>query len=196
MRITITAFDPFGGFNSNSSYKALTKLSNKDITKIVLPVSYPDAYCVLKESITECDFIILLGMAAKRTKVSIEERAKNILEFKIPDNHGQIIKNQIIDENEPEFLYSRVEIDKIIKYLNKDDELVYKSSDAGTYICNYLYFKVLQVFNTPSIFIHLPNYETDEEFDKLDILLNKLINYIMVCYLIQMIQYQRIQHIN
>lgn len=178
MNILVTAFEPFGNFNTNSSYKALNNLNNKDISKLVLPVSYPDAYSVLKENFRNHNFIILLGMAAKREKISIEERAKNILEFKIPDNNAQLITNKIIDENQPDYMYSKVDIDKMLEFLNKDEDLVYKSCDAGTFICNYLYFKVLQEFDVPSIFIHIPNYQTDEEFKKLDTLLKEIINYI------------------
>lgn len=178
MRIVVTAFEPFGGFDTNSSYLALDRLNYLDIEKVVLPVSYPDAYVVLREIVKECDFIILLGMAASRTKISIEERAKNLLEFKIPDNHHQIINNRLISDDADEYLYSKVDIDKMINYLNQDDDIVYKSNDAGTYICNYLYFKVLQTYNVPSIFIHLPNYKTQDDYEKLDIFFNKLINYI------------------
>lgn len=177
MRIVVTAFEPFGGFDTNSSYLALERLNYLDIERVVLPVSYPDAYVVLREIVKECDFIILLGMAASRTKISIEERAKNLLEFKIPDNHRQIITNTLISDEADEFLYSKVDIDNLINYLNKDFDL-YKSNDAGTYICNYLYFKVLQTYNVPSIFIHLPNYKTQDDFKKLDTFFNKLINYI------------------
>ena len=117
-------------------------------------------------------------MAASRTKISIEERAKNLLEFKIPDNHHQIINNRLISDDADEYLYSKVDINKMINYLNQDDDIVYKSNDAGTYICNYLYFKVLQTYNAPCIFIHLPNYKTQDDYEKLDIFFNKLINYI------------------
>lgn len=178
MRIVVTAFEPFGGFDTNSSYLALDRLNYLDIERVVLPVSYPDAYVVLREIVKECDFIILLGMAASRTKISIEERAKNLLEFKIPDNHHQIINNRLISDDADEYLYSKVDINKMINYLNQDDDIVYKSNDAGTYICNYLYFKVLQTYNVPSIFIHLPNYKTQDDYEKLDIFFNKLINYI------------------
>lgn len=178
MRIVVTAFEPFGGFDTNSSYLALDRLNYLDIERVVLPVSYPDAYVVLKELVKECDFIILLGMAASRTKISIEERAKNLLEFKIPDNHHQIIKNRLISDDADEYLYSKVDINKMINYLNQDDDIVYKSTDAGTYICNYLYFKVLQTYDVPSIFIHLPNYKTQDDYEKLDIFFNKLINYL------------------
>ncbi len=178
MRIVVTAFEPFGGFDTNSSYLALDRLNYLDIERVVLPVSYPDAYVVLKELVKECDFIILLGMAASRTKISIEERAKNLLEFKIPDNHHQIIKNRLISDDADEYLYSKVDINKMINYLNQDGDIVYKSNDAGTYICNYLYFKVLQTYDVPSIFIHLPNYKTQDDYEKLDIFFNKLINYL------------------
>lgn len=177
MRIVITAFEPFGEFDTNSSYLALERLNYLDIERVVLPVSYPDAYVVLREIVKECDFIILLGMAASRTKISIEERAKNLLEFKIPDNNRQIITNRLISDEADEFLYSKVDIDNLINYLNKEFDL-YKSNDAGTYICNYLYFKVLQTYDAPSIFIHLPNYKTQDDFKKLDTFFNKLINYI------------------
>lgn len=178
MRIVVTAFVPFGEFTINSSYEVLNRISQKNVEKIVLPVSYPDAYLKLKESIKECDFLILLGMAAKREKVSIEVRAKNLLDFKIPDNLGNTINSQLIDENAPMFLYSKVDIDKIINHLNQDNEYVYKSNDAGSYICNYLYFKALQEIQSPCIFIHLPNYVKDKDYIRLNTLLNNLIIYI------------------
>jgi len=178
MKILMTCFEPFGGFTSNSSYEALKRLNNLEIDIINLPVSYPDAYVVFRQLIKEPDFIILLGMAATRERISIEDRAKNLLDFKIPDNHHQIIKQRKIADEEQDILYSKVDIDKMICYLNKNEDLVYKSNDAGSYICNYIYFKVLQMFDTPSIFIHIPNYQTDEDFEKLEVFLKELINYV------------------
>lgn len=178
MKILMTCFEPFGDFTINSSYEALRRLNNLNIDRINLPVSYPDAYVVLRQVVKEPDFIILLGMAATREKISIEDRAKNLLDFKIPDNNRQIITQRRIADDEQDILYSKVDIDKMINFLNKDEELVYKSNDAGSYICNYIYFKVLQVFDTPTIFIHLPNYQTEEELEKLEVFLKKLINYV------------------
>ena len=141
MRITVTAFEPFGGFNTNSSFTAISQLDDS-IDKLILPVSYPEAYIYLKEHLKESDLIILLGMAASRKTISLEERAKNILEFKIPDNSGLILSNTTIDDTKDEYLYSQINIDKLINELNSD--IVTKSNDAGTFICNYLYFSVLK----------------------------------------------------
>ena len=175
MRITVTAFEPFGGLKTNSSFIALSQLDG-DIDKIILPVSYPDAYIHLKNNLKESNFIIMLGMAASRNIITIEERAKNILEFKIPDNSGQVLSNKKIDDTIEEYLYSQINIDELINYL--DTNLVTKSTDAGTFICNYLYFSVLKDYSIPSIFIHIPNYQTKEEFEILHNILNKIINHI------------------
>ena len=71
MKILMTCFEAFGGFTTNSTELALSKLNYLDIDRINLPVSYPDAYVVLKQLMKECDFIIMLGMAASRDKISI-----------------------------------------------------------------------------------------------------------------------------
>ena len=175
MRITVTAFEPFGGFNTNSSFTAISQLDDS-IDKLILPVSYPDAYIYLKEHLKESDLIILLGMAASRKTISLEERARNILEFKIPDNSGKVLSNIPIDDTKDEYLYSQINIDKLINELNSD--IVTKSNDAGTFICNYLYFSVLKDYQIPSIFIHIPNYQTEDEFKTLNNILNKIINHL------------------
>ncbi len=178
MRLIITAFEPFGGFETNSSLVCLNRINDDSIIKIVLPVSFPDAYETLKPSIKDCDFIILLGMAANRKMISIEERAKNILSFKIPDNSGNTISNKPIDDSQKEYIYSTVNIDKLIAYINKEKMIIYKSSDAGEFICNFLYYKVLNEHPIPSLFIHIPNYQTENEYKELENFMNKLIEYI------------------
>ena len=178
MQIIMTAFEPFGNFTINSSYKGLQNLESDFVTKVVLPVSYPDAYMKLKPFIKNNDFIVLLGMAANRKMISIEERAKNILSFRIPDNNGNIIKDQPIDADKDEYLYSKVDIDSLINSLNQSKEICYKSTDAGEYICNYLYFEVLNNHSNQCIFVHIPNYQTDDEYIHLNDFLLKLINYI------------------
>lgn len=182
MQLIITAFEPFGGFETNSSYTCLNRINDDSIIKIVLPVSYPDAYETLRPYVTDTTFVILLGMAANRKKISIEERAKNILSFKTPDNLGNIITNKKIDDSDIEHLYSAVNIDKLIKNINKEKEIVYKSNDAGEFICNFLYYKVLKEHHIPSLFIHIPNYQTENEYKDLDEFINKLIKYIKGVY--------------
>ena len=82
----------------------------------------------------------------------------------------------MIDDTIEEYLYSQINVDELINYL--DTNLVTKSTDAGTFICNYLYFSVLKDYSIPSIFIHIPNYQTKEEFEILHNILNKIINHI------------------
>lgn len=177
MRIIITAFEPFGGHLKNSSYEGLKQLNDDSIVKVILPVAYPDAYEKLKDYIDDQSIVILLGMAAKRPMISIEERARNILSFRIPDNNGTIITDRKINEFADEYLYSPIDIDKLIKQLNQENKICYKSSDAGEYICNYLYFEVLNKHECPALFVHIPDFQTDEEYLLLNDFLKKIIIY-------------------
>jgi pyrrolidone-carboxylate peptidase len=117
-------------------------------------------------------------MAASREIITIEERAINNLSFKIPDNNNLIINNQKISLNNNEYLYSKINIDDLINHLKNLHYNVEKSIDAGKYICNFLYYKVLEEYDVPSIFIHIPPYKEKVDFDLLNNLLNEVIMYL------------------
>lgn len=178
MKIVMTAFEIFGSFNKNSSFIALNKIDNPLVYKLVLPVSYPDAFDKLKKELTfKPDIFILLGMAANRNVVTIEEKAINELNFSIPDNNNLTIKEKLICNEGNKYIYSKVNIDELITYLNDLNFECEKSTDAGKYICNYLYYEVLNNYNVPAIFVHIPMYETIDQYNELDKLLNSIIIY-------------------
>lgn len=179
MKILMTAFEPFGNNQFNSTITALNNIDLENVTKLILPVTYPGAFQYLKSNLNiKPDFIILLGMAASREIITIEERAVNNLSFKIPDNNNLIINNQKISLNNNEYLYSKMNIDDLINHLKNSHYNVEKSIDAGKYICNFLYYKVLEEYDVPSIFIHIPPYKEKEDFDLLNNLLNEVIMYL------------------
>ena len=121
MKILMTAFEPFGNNQFNSTITALNNIDLENVTKLILPVTYPGAFQYLKSNLNiKPDFIILLGMAASREIITIEERAINNLSFKIPDNNNLIINNQKISLNNNEYLYSKMNIDDLINHLKKN----------------------------------------------------------------------------
>ena len=118
MKILMTAFEPFGNNQFNSTITALNNIDLENVTKLILPVTYPGAFQYLKSNLNiKPDFIILLGMAASREIITIEERAINNLSFKIPDNNNLTINNQKISLNNNEYLYSKINIDDLINHL-------------------------------------------------------------------------------
>lgn len=165
MKLLITAFEPFGNDNFNNSIKVLEKLDIECIKKII-PVSYPDAEIEVKKLVElyNPDFIIHLGMAKSREKLTIEQIAKNKLEFKIPDNAGNILNQPISLDYKEDFIKNKIDFLPICNQDPFKDKL-YLSLDAGTYICNYVYFTSL--INYPDktiIFIHIPSFS-----DKCDV---------------------------
>lgn len=166
MKTLVTAFEPFGSDSFNNSLDILNKISIQCI-KEILPVSYPDASVKVKKLIKEYqpDIIIHLGMAKSRKTLTIEQMAVNKLTFSIPDNNGNLL-NQAIFENELDYIKNKIDFNNICNDPLFQDRL-YLSNDAGTYICNYVYYTSL--FNYPDkyvSFIHIPclNNECDFEF--------------------------------
>ena len=164
MKILLTYFKPFGLINSNSSEQVASKL---DVNKIGLDVSYEKDFNKLKEEYLsgDYDFIIMLGQSAKRRFISIEKRAKNYNNPNIKDNYGTL-PSELIEGGNEEYLYTSFDINKLLT------DVVKESSDAGSYLCNYLYYKVLSNLTKNSLFIHLPLYSgqiEDETIPSLDL---------------------------
>ena len=94
MKLLITAFEPFMGLNTNSSYEVVKGLKQKsNITKIFLPVKLHESFSILKKHIDEVnpDIIILCGQAASRSKISIETKARNVLGRSIDESDETLL---------------------------------------------------------------------------------------------------------
>ena len=107
--------------------------------------------------------IISLGVAESRDVNTLEIRGQNYIYDRIVDKK--------IDENKPDNYFSKNPIKYIIKGIQnyKNSECKF-SNDAGTYLCNYMYFttltKCFDEKNICSFFLHVPkleNYSMDKQ---------------------------------
>lgn len=75
----------------------------------------------------------------------------------------------MINEKLPEFLETKVKINKCKNDINF-------SYDAGMFVCNNLYFHLLENFQDKTLFIHIPDCNNDEnEYKKHAKTINQII---------------------
>ena len=158
---------PFGLHAENSSQVIATLLSQTslpgiDLRSVILPVSYQFAFEDFKVEIDKFrpEFIISLGLAEKRSSISLEKVAINYIHSSLPDNEGVLIEDRPILENGPAAFFTTLPLLKIKNIQTSFP--VDMSLSAGSYVCNFLMYQTLNyVKNSPmkAGFIHLPHLD-------------------------------------
>lgn len=162
MKILVTAFEPFGEISTNSTQMVLDELkSDSFVEKLVLPVESNKCFEILKNRIDSqhYDYVILLGQASRRDKISLERIAINVLDFPIVDNAGNRFIDSAVIEGDDCAYFSTLPIRDIYKDLQSSGIPCEISNTAGTYICNEIFFRGLSHTRnreTKLGFIHFP----------------------------------------
>ena len=164
----ITGFQPFGS-NSYNPAEILARKTAKLLEEsgikcssesiAVTPEAADQFYDNLNvENKDNLPFVVHIGLDASSSEMCLETQAKNtlVLPFEekrsITDQHS--IKSQ---------LHNPFNVKDLQKTLSSQFSL---SNDAGTYICNYIYYRGIQ--NTGQkvkgcIFVHVPLFEVIPE---------------------------------
>ena len=163
--ILVTGFEPFGGHDVNISGEIALTVSGLEVRghKIeshVLSVDESGSKLVA-EMLATRNFaaIIHIGLAENATNPRIEVRAKDILDFRIPDNSGrQVLNTPISGEGD---LYSTIKVEDWDIERMIDSPII--SEDAGEYLCNEVLYRTLHANtkSTPCFFLHLPLKQPD-----------------------------------
>lgn len=163
MKLLLTSFEAFDNRATNVTSLISDKIRNNIngiyIDKINLPVALHSSFNIVKNYIgtNNPDLIILTGEAASRSKISIEIKAKNIVNKKLVLEDEVDLSNQIIVENGPNIIYSSFPTVEALSQVLSKNIPIELSLDAGGYICNALYYQVQHRYpNIPCVFIHFP----------------------------------------
>ena len=153
-KILITYFESFNDRKINISKEVVTKIG-KEYDIVEVPVSFARSFQKIENIIKEYDYVILTGEAITRKEVTIEYVALNLKHANIKDNDGKVIINEKIGNKEA--YISNVDIIKLTETTEAKLSL-----SAGSFVCNYLYYKTLEKINnekldTKCVFIHFPN---------------------------------------
>lgn len=116
------------------------------------------------------DAVICVGQAGGRTCVTVERLGINLIDARIPDNDGA----QPIDEpaaaGGPAAYFATLPVKAIVEHVRSQDLPCQLSCTAGTYVCNYLLYRVLHLaaVSRPALragFLHVP-YSEEQAADK------------------------------
>lgn len=167
MKILLTAFEPFGGNELNSSLEVASmlpdRIANCEIIKEKLPVDFHSAGDCLRSFIERHtpDVVICLGQSRKYEGISVERVALNLMDTIKPDNDGYIPTNEPIHADGDTAYMTTLPVRNLTDACKRKDIAAQISNSAGTYVCNRVYYEALYTIAkrhlpTQALFIHLP----------------------------------------
>lgn len=172
MRVLISGFEAFGGNSVNPTALLVDALTNRDIEiptelkvdQVLLPVTFEDSFRVLQDKIHSFnpDIVICFGLAAKRESIELENLAVNKINAEIKDNAGEQPENKTINPEGAETYLATLPIQGIAGALQNAGFPVKVSNDAGLFVCNYLFYRLMETNqDTERLcgFIHVPPLE-------------------------------------
>jgi pyroglutamyl-peptidase len=134
-------------------------LAGIDLHVAVLPVEHdalaPKLCRLFAE--TSPDAVLLLGVAGRRKKLSVETLARNRVTILRPDSAKQIAWSRFVVHGAPDAFRSPFDAPRLVALARKNGVEATVSRDAGDYLCNEsLYLSLLM--DRRACFIHLPDW--------------------------------------
>ncbi len=164
-KLLVTYFEPFDGRNQNMSEKVAIslpdKIGNFEIEKMKLPVVFAKAGKLAIHAAKELGVsaVLCIGEAGGRGAITPEMVAINIQDARIPDNEGnQPIEEPVVAGAENAH-FSRLPVRKMVQAMSDIGVPAKISYSAGTYVCNDLFYRMLEHFKQTEVrcgFIHVP----------------------------------------
>lgn len=109
------------------------------------------------------DAVILhLGVASNRDAISLECRGVNEATFRVPDERGyQCCGEDVVADSAP-VMFCSLDLPKILAEMHDRGVKCEMSTDAGRFLCNYVFFHSLHAakpFDIPVLFVHVPPFK-------------------------------------
>lgn len=116
-----------------------------DINAVTLPVSFANAWPTLREAIDAIgpDIVIATGLKHAARGVMLERCATNLMDAHRPDADNAEPKLEPVDEAGPAAYWTRLPLRAILSDFTRDGIPATLSSDAGTFVCNSLFYNLL-----------------------------------------------------
>jgi pyroglutamyl-peptidase len=168
MRTLLTGFGPFGNILDNPSARIVAHFAaagapGHELTTRVLPVPYDRAAAEVSALLNQGGFgaALLLGVASRSAELRLERVARPPGGERLPDVDGRFPSGTSLPPDALSSYAATVALEPIAAALAAVDLPVRLSEDAGSYVCNHLYFaalRTLAVSDLPTrcLFLHVP----------------------------------------
>lgn len=182
LKVLISGFEPFGGYSTNPTQEMVRYIQNNsldienvEVKAITLPVTYFESWDILKKNIDnfQPNIVLAFGYAPSSSKIRLEAIAKNY-DGGYKDNLGKSHLGEIV-KNGTRILKSQLPIDELKDYLVKQGFDINITKDAGSYICNHLFYNLTTYIQNKNItggFIHVPNIEPYDKYGTVSLIRN------------------------
>ena len=166
--ILLIGFEPFDGDLLNPSQHVVQALDGRRIERHrvvsrVLPVAFAPAITELALALEQerPALAVALGLAAGRARLSIERVLLNLIDARIPDNHGAQPIDVPVVADACAAHFATLPVKAMLHALHAEGIPAELSLSAGTYVCNAVGFALLHLaaMHSPAPragFIHLP----------------------------------------
>ncbi len=172
-RALVTAFVPFPvDATENESMVLLEAFDpaplaakNISVMRVYLPVEYGSAADIVTDLVRRCEPDMVINLGQGGYGISLEQNAYNVADTPgLPDNRGFLGTGERHEPGGPEMIATRLPVDAIRQRLQGEsvDAWVALSTDAGRYICNQMFYRVLRATESrgiPAGFIHVHNVD-------------------------------------
>ena len=162
MRILITAFEPYGRWETNASQLAATEFLSRyagpaDLIVRHYPVRFEGLPGQLAADLADVDAALLTGQSSRASAIELEAVALNV-RTEHDDSPGPFHR---LSSTGPLALASPVALDSWLQALSAVDIPAEISHHAGTFLCNAAYYLALagqieQARHQPVAFVHIP----------------------------------------
>jgi pyroglutamyl-peptidase len=168
--VLVTGFLPFGQESRNPSGEIADRLRGSrsrwcSIESTVLPVERERAFssALLDLGRYRPSLVLALGVGSDRPVIGVERCARNLDDYRNPDEAGAHPRGEPIVPGAPATLRTTIPAEAVATAIRNCGVPALVSEDAGTFLCNHLYYRLLHHASTRSseeafraIFLHLP----------------------------------------
>ena len=157
-KVLVTAFEPFGGKDTNVTEDLLAYLPKESPTQHatiiteVLPVVYEESGALLREAIQEHqpDIVISLGESRFKGELRIDTLAANKIRSNKKDNNEHTYKGRSTVLGGEETLPNLLASEELVNSLTSQGINVFIKDTATTYVCNHLFYHLMdEVYHYP-----------------------------------------------